>query len=398
MRSDNDPFGDRQLLEEHLENDRNNTVFHKNPLRVTRLFLEICVEWIKELLNYCINHPSKKYVMCGLCFFVLVNFIENPLTQPMINLMYFVKFVSWWLLLGIASSIGLGTGAHTGLLFLFPHIMYVCLASEQCNSLNFVTWSQMWFQNNNAFVCLYDSDSSTDSSIFSPSFLNIWMKVFLPCLFWGTGSAIGEIPPFWISKMAKLTEISLRNQTTPSKNENINNGKENNSMKKMKEWMISFIHKYEFWGIVAFSSWPNAFFDICGICCGQLLMPFWKFFGAVFIGKAIIKINLQAFFFITLFSKMYRDKVVSFLTYLFSFFQNKINFDEIFQEYINTFKKQFNPDHNDTNSGTPLLNRLCNLVVFCIMIGFFISCVNQFAQRKQYDYDKKTLETFDKNK
>ena len=31
----------------------------------------------------------------------------------------------WWLGLGILSSIGLGTGMHSGLLFLFPHMLKV---------------------------------------------------------------------------------------------------------------------------------------------------------------------------------------------------------------------------------------------------------------------------------
>jgi hypothetical protein len=35
------------------------------------------------------------------------------------------EFVVWWMGLGILSSVGLGTGMHSGLLFLFPHIFKV---------------------------------------------------------------------------------------------------------------------------------------------------------------------------------------------------------------------------------------------------------------------------------
>lgn len=28
------------------------------------------------------------------------------------------------------------------------------------------------------------------------------------------------------------------------------------------------IEKTGFWGIFMLASWPNAFFDLCGICCG----------------------------------------------------------------------------------------------------------------------------------
>jgi hypothetical protein len=34
-------------------------------------------------------------------------------------------YSAWWLGLGILSSIGLGTGMHSGLLFLFPHMLKV---------------------------------------------------------------------------------------------------------------------------------------------------------------------------------------------------------------------------------------------------------------------------------
>ena len=37
----------------------------------------------------------------------------------------FVAFSIWWLSLGVLSSIGLGSGVHTGMLFLFPHIAKV---------------------------------------------------------------------------------------------------------------------------------------------------------------------------------------------------------------------------------------------------------------------------------
>lgn len=46
-------------------------------------------------------------------------------------------FVVYWTGLGILSSVGLGTGLHTFLLYLGPHIASVTLAAYECNSLNF---------------------------------------------------------------------------------------------------------------------------------------------------------------------------------------------------------------------------------------------------------------------
>jgi vacuole membrane protein 1 len=43
-----------------------------------------------------------------------------------------VLYVIWWVGLGVLSSIGLGTGMHSGLLFLFPHFLKV--AKRACKT------------------------------------------------------------------------------------------------------------------------------------------------------------------------------------------------------------------------------------------------------------------------
>ena len=50
--------------------------------------------------------------------------------------------------------------------------------------------------------------------------------------------------------------------------------------------------RHGFWGIFLLAAWPNALFDLCGICCGHFQMPFWQFFGATFCGKALVKVWL----------------------------------------------------------------------------------------------------------
>lgn len=46
-------------------------------------------------------------------------------------------FIVYWVGLGVLSSVGLGTGLHTFLLYLGPHIASVTLAAYECNSLDF---------------------------------------------------------------------------------------------------------------------------------------------------------------------------------------------------------------------------------------------------------------------
>jgi hypothetical protein len=45
----------------------------------------------------------------------------------------FSEFAIWWIALGVASSIGLGTGLHTFVLYLGPHIAKVTMAANECN-------------------------------------------------------------------------------------------------------------------------------------------------------------------------------------------------------------------------------------------------------------------------
>ena len=52
--------------------------------------------------------------------------------------------------------------------------------------------------------------------------------------------------------------------------------------------------RHGFWGIFLLAAWPNALFDLCGICCGHFLMPFWQFFGATLMGKALVKVGFQS--------------------------------------------------------------------------------------------------------
>ena len=62
---------------------------------------------------------------------------------------------------------------------------------------------------------------------------------------------------------------------------------------RIKNWMLGFIEAHGFWGILLLAAYPNAAFDLCGMCCGHFLMPFWEFFGATLIGKGGIKVGAE---------------------------------------------------------------------------------------------------------
>lgn len=73
-----------------------------------------------------------------------------------------------------------------------------------------------------------------------------------------------------------------------------------NFINKMKSYMIWFLRTHGFYGVLIMASYPNIAFDLCGICCGHFLMPFWTFFGATFIGKAVIRNGYQSIIYVML--------------------------------------------------------------------------------------------------
>jgi hypothetical protein len=70
---------------------------------------------------------------------------------------------------------------------------------------------------------------------------------------------------------------------------------------------------------------PNPLFDLAGITCGHFLVPFWTFFGATLIGKAIVKTHLQQLTVIVAFNESLVNKLLTSLANVstnFKFFDN----------------------------------------------------------------------------
>ena len=56
-------------------------------------------------------------------------------------------FIVWWVTLGVLSSVGLGTGLHTFVLYLGPYIARGTLALTECGTMNVA------FEGPDAFTC-----------------------------------------------------------------------------------------------------------------------------------------------------------------------------------------------------------------------------------------------------
>jgi uncharacterized membrane protein YdjX (TVP38/TMEM64 family) len=79
---------------------------------------------------------------------------------------------------------------------------------------------------------------------------------------------------------------------------------------RMQKWMVGFLEKNGFIGVFLMACWPNAAFDLCGICCGHFQMKFSTFFSATLLGKGFVLRPVQAAILVGLFSNHYRQIIV----------------------------------------------------------------------------------------
>uniref|UniRef100_A0A6A7FWU8 VTT domain-containing protein n=1 Tax=Hirondellea gigas TaxID=1518452 RepID=A0A6A7FWU8_9CRUS len=366
---------------------RKKLTLFSSPIRTVWLFLCVCASTLKSYISYLMANKFLRFSFIPIVLsYGFLHYVEGPHEEILSTFDDFMVWTLWWLGLGVLSSVGLGTGMHSGLLFLFPFIAQVCLCATECQSLDFAT------RGPNAFVCL-----SRDSDAGIP-FLGIFKKVFWPCFIWGVGTAIGEIPPYWVSRAAarageedeefeQISQVSERPWWDPL-----------DIFNWMKVWMLNWLQRYGFWAILLFGAWPNMAFDLCGIACGHFGISFWTFFGATFTGKALIKVNLQAMFFILIFSEHLLMKVIDVLSSW-----RLTSLKDVIQEFLLTQKAKyhqgFNPDGaTSTATQSPLLARIWGGIMFLFIAGFAISIVHSLAQSRQSSIDKAEIENLEKNR
>eukprot|EP00759_Apiculatamorpha_spiralis_P034262 PhF_6_TR35381/c0_g1_i5/m.51425/K21248/VMP1; vacuole membrane protein 1 len=185
------------------------------------------------------------------------------------------------MVLGVMSSIGFGTGLHTGMLFMFPHIYLTIQAVEECGNYEFLSYGP------DRFKCIEGTDTVPIS------FAATFMKTFPWIVAWGVGTAFGEIPPYLLAYKAALSGKII---------DDTENNAASQLIQQVTDWMIRIIEKFGFWGVFLFSAYPNAAFDMCGMACGRSLMPMWTFLSATVLGKGVVKVAGQNAFWIAVFS------------------------------------------------------------------------------------------------
>ncbi|KAF9795655.1 hypothetical protein SFRURICE_017728 [Spodoptera frugiperda] len=248
--------------------DSDSLVLWRRPLTTLEYFFKelfiLISTGLQRLLAYKLLALTIFVAILGTVVSYYVSGPHQPYVQVVVATL---AWWGWWVVLGVCSSVGLGTGLHTFLLYLGPHIARVTLA---------------------AIICPAQIDPNNVVSIW-----NIMSKVRIESMMWGIGTALGELPPYFMARAARLSGGGVAELAA---NDDSRTGRAKIMVQKL-------VQKVGFAGILACASVPNPLFDLAGLTCGHFLVPFWTFFGATVLGKAVIKMHIQKMFVIIAFNE-----------------------------------------------------------------------------------------------
>ena len=112
-------------LREELNAQRAKLTLFRSPIRTLYNFVACTAAATVRGSRWLFSHPATLFVLAPLLL-VYAGLKATGVAETEVNeAELWVEYVVWWVGLGVLSSIGLGTGMHSGLLFLFPHILMV---------------------------------------------------------------------------------------------------------------------------------------------------------------------------------------------------------------------------------------------------------------------------------
>jgi len=386
----------QRIDEERRRTDaRHKLTLFKSPLKTLVLFVAVLIKWVESVVGWLLARRTSVLAPLAalLALYALGASVRGPHSPLIDEIETDVSFIVWWVGLGVLSSIGLGTGMHSGMLFVFPYILMVCKTAERCSSLNFEARMRMW-GNDDEIECPKGKEAYT-------TYLATLIKVLPVVMLWGMGTAVGEIPPYAVSKAAALAGQANEELDGLMAGSVEAGWSPSGLLLRMQKWMIDILQKHGFAAVVALSAWPNAAFDVCGMCCGHFLMPFWTFLGGTIVGKAFIKAPGQAVAFTMAFRSESRAWFMSHVKLVLPVsLHHKVDAQIMkVDAMFDSAPKAEAAAEAATGGGLfsfsvfkLSLKGAWNLVVLSLVGYFVVSCIEQFAQHEQAERDKADLD------
>nr|CAH8827773.1 unnamed protein product [Trichobilharzia regenti] len=352
--------------------ERDQLLFWRSPFLTLYYFFMECVFRFAQL-RFAVYRNKNKCVVAAFIVFVLVflDYSDGPHSKVFDHIKSTALWWSWWVWLGFLSSCGFGTGLHTFVLYLGPFIAEVTMSAYECGTLNFPRPPYP-----DRIICPDNPDLGE-----SINFWKVMRKVQMESIMWGFGTALGELPPYFMARGArlsgeyddefsKLEEVISSNQNTQSTTD-----QPITFQRRAELFLHHLILRAGFIGILLCASIPNPLFDLAGVTCGHFLVPFWSFFGATFIGKALIKVHLQQLTVIALSSEHHVDSLVDLMGRI-PVYGNRLQAP--FLEYLQQQKASL---HNKEPIGQQSwLQTMLFVLISALILSFLVSIIHAFAR------------------
>ncbi|NWZ16017.1 VMP1 protein, partial [Agelaius phoeniceus] len=372
----NGSFTDSSMLSERKRREREerlNIVLWKKPLVTLQYF---CLETLINLKEWTIKLWRRRGVLAcvvlALAALTALYYIEGTHQQ---YVQYMEKKFFWcayWVGLGILSSVGLGTGLHTFLLYLGPHIASVTLAAYECNSVNFPEPPYP-----DQIIC--PDEEAAEGSI---SLWAIISKVRLEACMWGAGTAIGELPPYFMARAARLSGAEPDDEEYQEFEEMLEHAETAQDFaSRAKVAVQNLVQKVGFFGILACASVSSPRkLEMCGhkmqlFACPAMQLIFVCTFCVSQGDKSCW--NCKLFVIIT-FSKHIVEQMVALIGAIPSIGPS---LQKPFQEYLEAQRIKL---HHKSDSAVPQgenwLSWIFEKLVIVMVCYFILSIINSMAQ------------------
>ncbi|KAF0303875.1 Vacuole membrane protein 1 [Amphibalanus amphitrite] len=209
---------------------------------------------------------------------------------------------------------------------------------------------------------------------------SVMSKVRLEAFMWGAGTALGELPPYFMARAARLSGVQPDDEDFEEFEElrKKKNAGDLSLLDRAKLGVERLVERVGFFGILACASIPNPLFDLAGITCGHFLVPFWTFFGATLIGKAVIKMHIQKMFVIITFNEHLVETAVELLGRLPLGDKVQGPFKDLLDKQKEKLHRK--PGQGVAQSSESLLSAIFEKVIIIMVVYFVVSIVNSMAQ------------------
>ncbi|GLU08859.1 hypothetical protein SLE2022_257430 [Rubroshorea leprosula] len=398
-----------ELREKHQQELKNLTLTTQ-PYKTLKFFVLAMIEYFKRSIVYLLAKGGWLMLLSTafVAFGVLLVTIDGPHEKHIKELSEYARFGLWWIALGVASSIGLGSGLHTFVLYLGPHIALFTIKAMQCGRVDLKSAPYDTIQLKRGPSWLDKSCEEFGPPLFQSShglqvpLSNILPKVQMEAILWGVGTTLGELPPYFISRAASMSGSKVNSMEELEDSSSEDNGFMATHLKLIKCWLWSHIQHLNFFTILVLASVPNPLFDLAGIMCGQFGIPFWKFFLATLLGKAIFKTHIQTVFIISVCNNQLLDWIENELIWVLSLVPGFDTFLPELTAKLHAVKDKYLaaphpvPTNIKVNKWDFSFASMWNTIVWLMLMNFFIKIVTATAQRYLKKQQEKQMDELTK--